>query len=563
MYSKDNIRVQQPKPSLDLEYPPIPDNISKWERAKLKFHHLLLVSATHPNTMEYFKSEVAVLEEKKRHFDNFKYTVHPLSQFNQIYEVWCFFFYGMLLFFKTYDFAFIRINLTNPFLSRTGITVTTVVVDVLSLLDIVLQFFIGYTVQRLRYVELDKSKISLRYLTNGLFFCDLFSSIPRVITWNSSSLVFVIILSLTLLKLRRITTFIRLLKPTARFFRIESNTTTFLFGFFFIVALIMHVMTCFHVGIPRFRLTLTLIPLNSSYVTGYLLTLPPSRQYVITFFKSAQYTFLIDIPFLRDHSLPEELGFCFVNYIVGKLLIAVIWIVLLYTFLSQRVLRVKFEEVMTELQEYMLAKQLPVDLKRRLISYYRYKYQNVFFNEVFIRTVLSDNLKREIDVFLRKSLIKQVSIFSQIPARTVKQIVTHLVPEIYLPNDMIIQSATYGDSMYFIESGTVAVFTPSGREICHLNDGAYFGEVSIIMPNQKRSASIIAIETTRTFKLRKEDFDACFEKDDLVYSVLLESAKTRIEETKQVELKHKQLLFEQTFTRPSDSIQEDVDDELV
>jgi len=313
----------------------------------------------------------------------------------------------------------------------------------------------------------------------------------------------------------------------------------------------MHVMTCFHFGVPRFRLATTLKPLNQSYLTGYFLTLNPSRQYVLTFFKSAQYTFLIDIPYLRRHSLPEELSFSLINYILGKLLLAVIWIVLLYTFLSQRTLRVKFEEVMTELNEYMIAKQLPPDLKQRLICYYRFKYRNVFFNETFIRTILSENLKKEIDVYLCKSLIKHVSIFSQISSKTVKLIVASLIPEIYLPNDLIIQSASYGDCMYFIECGTVAVLAPSGREICHLNDGAYFGEISVLMKDHKRTASIIAIETTRIFKLNKEDFEKCFRRNDPVYNIILDLAKRRIEETSQIETDYKQMLFEQTYTRKS------------
>lgn len=539
------------KTDLDINYPPTPIGASKWTKLLLSLHRFIMVSPSHPTTVEFFKSEVAILKENERHYTQFKHTIHPLSKFNQLYEVWCFFFYGILLFFKTYDFAFVRIGIYNQFELDRELLIISTFLDLLSLCNVVLQFFIGFTVQGVKYVELSKSKIALRYLNNGHFICDLFSSIPRILTWRSHAIIFSVVLCLTLLKLRRITTFMKLIKPTAVFFGIKSNTNFFLLGFFCLISLIMHVMTCFHFGVPRFRLATTLTPLNQSYLTGYFLTLNPTRQYLVTFFKSAQYTFLIDIPHLRRHSVSEELSFSLINYILGKLLLAVIWIVLLYTFLSQRMLRVKFEEVMTELNEYMIAKQLPPDLKQRLICYYRFKYRNVFFNETFIRTILSENLKKEIDVYLCKSLIKHVSIFSQISSKTVKQIVASLIPEIYLPNDLIIQSASYGDCMYFIECGTVAVLAPSGREICHLNDGAYFGEISVLMKDHKRTASIIAIETTRIFKLNKEDFEKCFRRNDPVYNIILDLAKRRIEETSQIETDYKQMLFEQTYTRKS------------
>ncbi|KAL1490480.1 hypothetical protein ABEB36_013167 [Hypothenemus hampei] len=543
----DKMKQSIPKDYFDSEYPPMPENSSFKTRFAIKFHRLIQVNPKHPNAMEYFKSDVAIFNEKQRHYEQYKYTIHPLSKFNQFYEVWSFLFYGLLLFYKSFDFAFIRISTRYPFEKYVPGLIFGVVLDCIALVNIIFQFFIGYCIHNTGHVELSKTKISLYYLANGHFFCDLLSSIPRVISYRSDKHVFIISLLLTLLKLRRITTFIKLMKPTATYCGIKSDTKIFILGFFLVVTLIMHVMTCLHVGIPRIRLAVAFQVANSSYLSLYMLSLPLYQQYLITFFKSAQYTFLIDVPYLTEHYLPEELIFCLVNYTVGKLLIAVIWIVLLYTFMTQRMLRTKFEEVMTELNDYMVAKQLPADLRTRLVSYYTYKYKRVFFNEVFIRSVLSENLKQEIDLYLCKSLIKQVSIFSQIPARIVKQIVSHLIPEIYLPNDLIIQSGIFGDCMYFIESGTVAVFTPSGREICHLNDGAYFGEISILIKDQKRTASIIAIETTRIFKLRKEDFDNCFNKHEEVYSTILEMARKRMEETKKIEVEFKQFLFEQAF----------------
>ncbi|CAG9771738.1 unnamed protein product [Ceutorhynchus assimilis] len=532
-----------------LVYPPLPEHPTVWEKFKLKIEGLIQVNETHPNTIEYFKSEISILREKKRHCENFKSTIHPLSKFNEFYEVWCFFFYGLLLFFKAFDFGFIRVSFEGPFDDQAELIIASIVLDLLSLMNICLQFLIGYTVQENRTIELSPKQIMLKYLSSGHFYCDLFSSIPRVIGWDCNDYIYLSLLTLTLLKLNRIRTFIKLIKPTAMFFGIRSSTNIFLLGFFSIVTLIMHIMTCFQVGIATYRMAITREVSDKSFVNNYLIMLPLEEQYIITFFRSAEYIFLIDVPHLRSSLLPEEVVLELVCYIVGKILFATVWIITLYTFMNKRALRLRFEEIMTELGEYMKAKQLPDCLKARLLKYYTYKYQKVFFNEQLIGTIFSDTLKKEIDVFLCKSLLKQQKIFATVPAKTIVQVMSYLVPQIYLPNDLVIQSGTVGDCMYFIGSGTVAVVSPSGKELCHLIDGDFFGEASLIIKEQKRFTDIFAIEASKIYMLHKTHFEKLFTKNDEIYRIFLETAKRRLEQTRATEVEYKKKMFDQIYKK--------------
>lgn len=52
-------------------------------------------------------------------------------------------------------------------------------------------------------------------------------------------------------------------------------------------------------------------------------------------------------------------------------------------------------------------------------------------------------------------------------------------------NFQIIKAGSVGDCMFFIASGTVCVMTTNGRELCHLEEGNYFGEVALILKNNK------------------------------------------------------------------------------
>lgn len=43
-------------------------------------------------------------------------------------------------------------------------------------------------------------------------------------------------------------------------------------------------------------------------------------------------------------------------------------------------------------------------------------------------------------------------------------------------------------------------------QVCHLEDGAYFGEVALLMKDSKRVATVVAVEITQVYRLDAEDF---------------------------------------------------------
>lgn len=83
----------------------------------------------------------------------------------------------------------------------------------------------------------------------------------------------------------------------------------------------------------------------------------------------------------------------------------------------------------------------------------------------FIFTHIAENLRKEVNINVCRQLVYMVNIFSELPPNILSDVLGHLKPEVYLPNDVIIKAGTIGDCMYFLASGTVAVYTPSGREV--------------------------------------------------------------------------------------------------
>lgn len=61
----------------------------------------------------------------------------------------------------------------------------------------------------------------------------------------------------------------------------------------------------------------------------------------------------------------------------------------------------------------------------------------------------------------------------------------------------IFKAGSIGGCMYFIASGTVCVMTTNGKELCHLGDGEYFGEVAMVLKNNKVSNKIVWVIAQR------------------------------------------------------------------
>lgn len=64
-----------------------------------------------------------------------------------------------------------------------------------------------------------------------------------------------------------------------------------------------------------------------------------------------------------------------------------------------------------------------------------------------------------------RKLVENVIFFRNLPLNLLVRIISCLRIEVYLVNDVIIRANTPGASMYFISTGTVAIYTKSGKEV--------------------------------------------------------------------------------------------------
>lgn len=66
-------------------------------------------------------------------------------------------------------------------------------------------------------------------------------------------------------------------------------------------------------------------------------------------------------------------------------------------------------------------------------------------------------------------MLTTVEVLKYLPQSIVIEIASLIRTKVYLTNDVIIQSNTHGHELYFIVSGTVAVYTASGKEVLFIS----------------------------------------------------------------------------------------------
>jgi hypothetical protein len=160
----------------------------------------------------------------------------------------------------------------------------------------------------------------------------------------------------------------------------------------------------------------------------------------------------------------------------------------------------RYDELMVELEQYTKHHNLPERTKEKLKDTYDFKFNKRFFNEKEILSTVSASLRQQILVHNTKDLVENSPFFRDLPASLTLKIISALTVELYLKDDVVFSTMKTGLSVFFITSGSVAYFSPSGKEICHFSDGDYFGEIMLIMDEKQQYSKAIALETTECYR---------------------------------------------------------------
>lgn len=544
-----------------------------WKKTRRFIRKLIVVSPLHHQTHRFFKSNSAIKRESERQVKNYIFfTIHPFSLFRMYWNLIVYFSLGSKMLVAPFAVAFSKDigTIEWRWLRCFSMSITSVLY-----LEIFFKFFTGYIDKQVMQITLDKWKIFKQY-TRSWFLLDLIGSAPFIIfvsytnppNWTTDSenlatladdrnwrLFWQFLSILYLCNIFRYSQFTNYFSGIPAMLNLTEKTTIYT-QLSIAIAMVLHWGACLRLYIP-FLVAQFQKPFHHFLALYHAASLDMIIAKSSAPLAGSNYNFTCDDVagdarhfsiferYMRSLSIVVRLsmttGFgaetadCIVEMImtsiitiVGWTFFAVITMTILRLITSLEVAECQYEATYNEIEVYCKAKHISKHLKDKIITYYTHKYQQNYFNERAIIKTLSNRLKREILMHTCQPLVTKVQLFDNLPKPLLQEIMKCLVLEIFLAYDIVLHEGTYGDSMFFIASGTAAVYGADGREICHLTDGDHFGEISLLVKGQKRTATVIAIETCEIYRLSRQDFDRVVQPHTNLYERMQRVAYERL-----------------------------------
>nr|CAH7750607.1 unnamed protein product [Callosobruchus chinensis] len=454
--------------------------------ARRRFFSFIMLSSGHPHAKIYYRSHLQRRREHLRQMSRYSSTIHPFSKCNIYWEyiISCALMidgiYRIIL--ATYSWG-----VESTIVLRRSI----MVMDLLLLCDIVMRFFTGYYDSEANKTVLEKKTIAKSYLKT-YFLIDLIASgyttlfFVRAVAIRNMHEWTVVLGIIRIVRVPRIFAafeVFRLRSSVSGFATMAVTTllalwvlTTFSYVLIFTVENIIEFVfyeTTRWEQLNVFRLYKSTILLWSVGVEGSV--------------EGAQLSFQVSSIF-------------FLCWGIWINMLTLICITNLWT--TSGYGRSK-DLVYLELNQYVRSAGLPQDLRAKFFAFLRFKFNNRFYKE------------------------NAVNKTANVPHRLLNALVAKFRTEIFLTNDVIFVAGVPGDCMYFINYGTVAIYSLTGKEICHLEDGAHFGEISMIF-NEPRVETVVAVTPCELFILHKADFMEIISPYRRILEMIKEQARSGI-----------------------------------
>nr|CAD7596917.1 unnamed protein product [Timema genevievae] len=569
-----SFRSNTPHP--DCQLPPEKDIFEPYIRGKYPLNKLyrtalwlFLASGSDRRTHRLLNSRSALRKDQVNQLSYCQFSIHPYSLFRFGWD--CFMllvfsvnivivpYFQLLILYKKYDLL-------------ASILAIILVMDFIGFLRIIINFCTGFYCKKQNKVILSRNDICRNYLKRG-FLLDLVVSIPFYayfllpisnLTLDNNN---VLILSLIILiKVPIIYSFIRCFNLVGEALEIKTNIKRCLRGLVLIL-LVTHWVACLNYF---FETVEALIVADNDMKVFPTWVVEKGIQndslglvYYHCFFRSVSLVFKVSIDWMPLSSDTYMLWICF-SCVVGRLLAVFL---LSEGFLISKTWRTsqkRHKQMMFHLAEFMSNKQLPDPLRNKIFNHFKFNFQRSFFEQGQILNTMTRKIREDIVMHSCLRLVEKVKFFRKLPLVIMVKLAAKLHHQIYLTNDVIIRAGEPGYSMYFVSTGTVAIYTPTGVEMCHITDGNHFGEIALIMEDVNRTATVKAVETCELYELHLNDFRKavepfpdlivliCFRKvepfPDLIHQIK-ETAQERIKNTSMVDAEHRRILGQQKMSQ--------------
>ncbi|KAJ3641081.1 hypothetical protein Zmor_027602 [Zophobas morio] len=477
----------------------------------------MTVSPFDPQSKKYMKSAARIHEEEIRHLTMHPNVIHPFSQLRYAWEVFMLFVWGIQFFCIPVVIALQDENVGKFIMFY-------LVLCFFCHVDIMMWFFTGYYDHKKNMVVMKRWQVAVHYMFR-FFLIDLVTAQPWSLYMDFvgalGSYTYYVD-AILLLKLFRMP---KLLEYLQRFS--ERTGIDFLVSHIKLITSVLWVVV-----VLMWTSSVTFMIINVIAPEDILTTTIDNMPLLMTTFRVARALMAVGI----TDKLNSANGGMFIE-IFGLTLGTIIQIFVLAKVMQyyqkRSSSRNKYQHLLEEIDECMKYKELPIRLRNKIAHYIDFKFQKHIFREEDVLNNLSMALKHEILYERCQTMIEKVEFFKDLPPYVITRIVSKLRSEIFLPNDVVVVAGYTGHAMYFVSMGTVAMYTGGGKEICHLDDGSHFGEISLVI-NEPRVVTVVAVRECELLRLSRRDFQDAIEPFPDLYRQIRLQGMSQLENALQV-----------------------------
>ena len=383
--------------------------------------------------------------------------------------------------------------------------------NVLLLIDVALNFYTGFDDGGT--IEMRKREVVAQYL-RGLFVIDLYGGLPIDMLMYIVPAISVNTRSGLIFRYEGIARIACLLERMLRYLmRLQEHMNVDV-GFIrvakltFLIVLFSHANACVQFLAAR----VDDFPENSWVVRNDLIDAGPFKQYTYALFNALSHMLCIGYGTHGDLMSPTsaiEVAITILSMLSGASFYVVLVGIIASIILSFDHSGSLYKEKIDVWKQYFHYRGLPIDLRRRIMSYYALRWHTKkFFEEPQLLTQIPPCLRADIRLFVCKTLLETVPIFKVCSDEVITTVICKLKENCCPPNEWIYKSGQHADEMFFIVQGSVEIVANDGSVLTTLGSGSYFGEFPLIFDHvNTRTAGALASEYCRMYTLSKADFN--------------------------------------------------------
>ncbi|MBK0399989.1 cation:proton antiporter [Limibaculum sp. M0105] len=126
-----------------------------------------------------------------------------------------------------------------------------------------------------------------------------------------------------------------------------------------------------------------------------------------------------------------------------------------------------------------------------------------------------------------RDLVERVPLFQGLDKRQRRAIARRLRTHLVAPEEVILETGTRGDKMFFIASGAVEV--RGTGEPLQLSNGEFFGEIALISPMRRRQTAVVSLGFGRLLTLSRDDFAKLVRREPDIEATIREAAARQLD----------------------------------